>query len=173
MAHGLYAIIFATAALYLPIFMVDVHGFSVAQAAYMLTFFLLGGALGRILGGKSSDRWARNRVMGLSFLLLVPFLIMLSLATGGVILIFLSFAAGLTSHMILPVVTAFIGDNAQGEMGLTYGMQSLVGFGFGAISRLIAGVLADLWGIAIIFWMLAGISLLGVVCSFFLLERNG
>ncbi len=75
--------------------------------------------------------------------------------------------------MILPVVTAFIGDNAQGEMGLTYGMQSLVGFGFGAISRLIAGVLADLWGIAIIFWMLAGISLLGVVCSFFLLERNG
>ncbi|TET45186.1 MFS transporter [Candidatus Aerophobetes bacterium] len=173
MAHGLYAIIFATAALYLPIFMVDVHGFSVAQAAYMLTFFLLGGALGRILGGKSSDRWARNRVMGLSFLLLVPFLIMLSLATGGVILIFLSFAAGLTSHMILPVVTAFIGDNAQGEMGLTYGMQSLVGFGFGAISRLIAGVLADLWGIAIIFWMLAGISLLGVVCSFFLLEKNG
>jgi len=172
MAHGLYAIIFATAALYLPIFMVDVHGFGVPQAAYMLTFFLLGGALGRVLGGKSSDRWARNRVMGLAFLLLVPFLILLSLATGGVILIVLSFGAGLTSHMILPVVTAFIGDNAQGEMGLTYGMQSLVGFGFGAISRLLAGVLADLWGISVIFWMLAGVSLVGVVCSFFLLERN-
>ena len=172
MAHALYAIIFATASLYLPIFMVDVHGWGVPQAGYILAFFLLGGTLGRILGGKSSDRWARNRVMGLSFLLLVPFLILLSLATGGVILITVSFAAGLTSHMILPVVTALVGDSAQSEMGLTYGMQSLVGFGFGAISRLIAGVLADLLGIPVIFWLLAGISLVGVVCSFFLLEGN-
>lgn len=169
---GLSAVIFGSVALYLPIFMVDVHGFRVLQAGYVLTLFFLGGALGRILGGKSSDRWARNRVMGLSFLLLIPFLILLSLTRGTLILVVLSFAAGVTSHMIMPAVSALIGDNAQSEIGLSYGIHSLMGFGFAAISRLVAGILADLWGIPAIFWLLAGVSFLGVVCSFLLLERN-
>jgi predicted MFS family arabinose efflux permease len=169
---GLSAVIFGSVALYLPIFMVDVHGFDVPQAGYVLTLFFLGGALGRILGGKSSDRWARNRVMGLSFLLLIPFLILLSLTRGTLTLVVLSFAAGVTSHMIMPAVSALIGDNAQSEIGLSYGIHSLMGFGFAAISRLVAGILADLWGIPAIFWLLAGVSFLGVVCSFLLLERN-
>ncbi|TET62203.1 MFS transporter [Candidatus Aerophobetes bacterium] len=172
LVHGLSAVIFGSVSLYLPIFMVDVHGLDVLQAGYVLTLFFLGGALGKMLGGKSSDRWARNRVMGLSFLLLIPFLILLSLTRGTLILVVLSFAAGLTSHMIMPAVTALIGDNAQNEIGLSYGIHSLVGFGFAATSRLVAGILADLWGISAIFWLLAGVSFLGVVCSFLLLERN-
>ncbi len=169
---GLSAVIFGAASLYLPIYMIDVHGFDVPQAGYILTLFFVGGAAGRLVGGKSSDRWPRNRVMGLSFLLMIPFLILLSLARGTFILVVLSFAVGFTSQMIMPVVTALIGDNAEREIGLSYGMQSLVGFGFAAISRLVAGILADLWGIPAIFWLLAGVSFLGVGCSFLALKPN-
>jgi len=172
LVSGLSAVIFGSVSLYLPIFMVDIQGFEVRQAGYVLTLFFLGGALGRMMGGKSSDRWPRNRVMGLSFILLVPFLVLLSLARGTLILLVLSFAAGLACAMIMPVVTALIGDNAQREIGLSYGIHSLVGFGFGAISRLVAGILADLWGIPAVFWLLAGVSVLGGVSSFLLLEGN-
>jgi len=170
--QGAIACIFSIILSYFTIFMVDMHGFKILHAGYLLTFLLCGGVLGKFVGGKTSDIWGRNRVMGVSFALLIPLYFLFSFVGGLPALIILSFFLGLVSHMIFPVIIASIGDYAMEGIGLTYGLQSLVGFGFGAISSLVVGVLADLFDIIIIFRFLTGASLLGLTCVFLLALEN-
>ena len=110
--------------------------------------------------------------MGLSFALLVSFLLLFSFVQGWPVLGVLSFFFGLVLHMILPVITASIGDYATGEIGLTYGMQALVGFGCGFMCTLVAGILADVFGVAVIFRFLTGACLVGLTCTYLLSLEN-
>ena len=170
--QGAYACIFAVTLSYFCIFLVDLHEFTVLRASYLLTLLLCGGVLGRFVGGRTSDRWGRNRIMGLSFALLVPFLLLFSFVQGWPVLAVLSFFFGLILHMILPVITASIGDHATGEVGLTYGMQSLVGSGCGSMCSLLAGILADVFGITVIFLFLTGACFVGLACTYLLAIEN-
>ena len=170
--QGAYACLVGVPMYYLPLFAVDRYQWTVSEAGYLLTLFLFGGLLGKFLGGRSSDRWGRERVIGWSFITVVPLFILLSLIQGWLVLIILCFSIGLISHMILPVLYAAIGDYTTEDLGLTYGIQSLVGFGSSAGCSLGAGILADLFGLGIIFQLIATISILGVVFSFLLAAEN-
>jgi MFS transporter, FSR family, fosmidomycin resistance protein len=57
---------------FLPVLASD-HGASAAEAAEVLTVFLIAGALGGFVGGAVSDRFGRDRVVIGSLLLSVPF----------------------------------------------------------------------------------------------------
>ncbi len=140
LVHGLFAFGFAAATVFLPIFAVDVHGFSVSQAGYLLSLLLLPGLFGKILGGRLSDRWARNRVMGCSFLVLAPLLVVLSLTTGWISLIVVTSGTGFVIGMIAPVTVAFAGESVKKDIGVTYGLQSSVGFAFGGTRASHSGI---------------------------------
>ncbi len=170
--QGAYACVFAVTLSYFSIFLVDLHEFTVLHASYLLTLLLCGGVLGRFVGGRTSDRWGRNRVIGLSFTVLVPFLFLFSFLQGWPVLAVLSFFFGLILHMILPVITAAIGDYATKEIGLTYGMQFLVGAGCGSVCSLFAGILADVFGVAVIFLFLIGACFVGLACTYLLASEN-
>jgi len=170
--QGAYACIFAVTLSYFSIFLVDLHEFTVLHASYLLTLLLCGGVLGRFIGGRASDRWGRNRVIGLGFVVLVPFLFLFSFLQGWPVLAVLSFFFGLTLHAILPVITASIGDYATAEMGLTYGIQFLVGAGCGSVCSLLAGILADAFGVAVIFLFLTAACVIGLACAYLLALEN-
>lgn len=167
-----YGCLFSITLYYLPLFAIDLHQWTVSQAGYLLTLFLFGGLLGKFLGGKFSDRWGRYKVIGWSFIILIPLFILLSLAQGWLVLVILSFFAGLISQMILPVIAALIGDYTNENAGLNYGIQDLSGRASAAGASLGFGILADLFNLTVIFQLLSVVSVLGLICIFLLVREK-
>ena len=82
------------------------------------------------------------------FLVLASFL-------KGLFLIPALILAGISLFMILPALFVFTSQVALVDLGLAYGIQILSGSGFGAFSRIIAGVVSDFLGIRYVFFLLS------------------
>ncbi|RLE13593.1 hypothetical protein DRI96_02720, partial [Candidatus Aerophobetes bacterium] len=61
-------------------------------------------------------------------------------------------------------------DFTQEGLGFNYGLLTLMGASFGSISRLFSGIISDIWGMEVIFFMFSIIALAGAVFSFFCLS---
>lgn len=163
--QGIFGLLWAVI-VFIPLFLVDRRGFSVENAGLILALFLLGGVVGKLVGGKLSDRWGKEKVIVSCFFLLVVFYPLIPFIYGyALILVFL--ASSIAFFMIVPVILASVAEFTQEGLGFNYGLLTLLGAGFSSISRLFSGVISDLWGIDIIFFMFAAIALAGAVFSLF------
>ncbi|MBE0478646.1 MFS transporter [Candidatus Aerophobetes bacterium] len=154
---------------FIPLFLVDKRGFSVQNAGFTLALFLLAGAAGKVLGGKISDKWGRKKVIFFCFLLLAIFYPLIPIIYGYT-LIFLLTALGITFFMIIPVLLASVGEFSKEGLGFNYGLFTLLGAGLSAISRLFSGIISDIWGMEIIFFVFASIAVAGAILSFYRLK---
>jgi len=157
--------------IFIPLFLVDKRGFSVENAGLTLALFLLGGVAGKVVGGRLSDKWGRRKVIFRCFFLLVPFYLLVPLIHGYV-LIFVFLALSIIFFMIIPVLLASVADFTREGLGFNYGLLTLLGAGFSSISRLFSGVISDLWGMEMIFFMFAAIAVVGAFLSFFQLSSS-
>jgi len=147
---------------FLPVFLVDVHHFPVGKAGYTLSLFLVGSVIGKLLGGKLSDLKGRKEIIIISFLLLAP-LLFLGFFLKGVLLMVLFICIGVVSFMHLPVITTSVGELKSKKPGFNYGLQVFIRFGSFAVSRLFFGIFSDIFGVAFIFPICAGVALFGSI----------
>jgi FSR family fosmidomycin resistance protein-like MFS transporter len=117
----------------LPLYLSRERGLAVNHANYILSLYLASGAIGGMVGGGLADRIGGRRVIMLSFLGSLPFLILFFLASG-----WLSFAGlwmgGLILLFTIPVNIVMGQELAPGQtstvsalmMGFSWGMSGLL-----------------------------------------------
>lgn len=147
---------------FLPLFLTDVYKLSVSTAGGMLTLFLAGGLIGKMIGGRYSDIWGPRRIISIGFLIASSFLILVPLIPGFSLTLVL-LPAGIAFFMILPALFVLTGKIKTTDLGLAYGIQLSSGAGFGAASKFLCGVISDVVGIQYIFFLLSAVAFFAAI----------
>ena len=134
------------------------RGFTVTRSSYVLTLFLLAGAIGGFAGGNLADRFGGKRIVTISMIGSVPFLVIFlmtrglpslaALGAGGLILLFtvpvnVTMAQELVPHGQAGTVSALM-------MGFAWGIAGLIVvplFGWAADH---IGLHNALWGVILL-----------------------
>lgn len=150
---------------YLIFYLISKFHLSVQSAQIHLFVFLLGIALGTILGGPLGDRIGRKRVIWMSILGVAPFTLILPYAnlawTGR-----LTFVIGLGLASAFPAILVFAQELFPGKVGMVSGMFFGLAFGMAGIGAAVLGMLADAYGIDFVYRMCAFLPLLGLLAAF-------
>jgi FSR family fosmidomycin resistance protein-like MFS transporter len=154
---------------YYTFYLIERFGVTVQLSQFMLSLFLVVGALGVVAGGMIGDRFGRHRVIWFSILGALPFALMLphaSLFWTGVLSVVISFilASAFSSILIYAI------DLVPHRVGLVGGLFYGLSFGLGGLAAAALGLLADQIGIIAVFGLCAWLPALGLLT--FLLPRT-
>jgi predicted MFS family arabinose efflux permease len=142
-AFVLSGLVYRGAITYLPKHLEE--GVSEDFGAAFLTFALVMGAIGQLIGGSISQRVRLERMAPVTSALAVPALILTAMATGPA-LVFASSAFVFFYFAAQPVFTGLIADySPTGAVGRSYGFSFFAGFGIGSLGGVIAGAMVDTW----------------------------
>jgi FSR family fosmidomycin resistance protein-like MFS transporter len=157
---------------FLPLYWIAVFRQSKESAGRALTVLLVSGAIGTLIGGRTSDRLGRRRVINTT-LALVPFLLLLFLAapTPG-----LAYAALVPLGMILfapfsaMVVLGqeYLPNRVAMASGVTMGLAGTIG----GLAAPVLGAIADRQGMRAAFQVLVGLAVATFLLSTALRERK-
>jgi len=152
---------------YLPIFMKDERGLSVAWAAAALTILEAAGFVGALLSGSLSDRIGRHRMLFI-LLLTAPLLMLLFLFTSGWMTVLVLIALGLTAISLQPVILALVQDLFPDNRALANGSYMALSFVLRAAGIWAIGLTADAFGLVPAFVLSALVGLLALPSIFFI-----
>jgi MFS family permease len=149
--------------------MVDSWGASVS-----FTLVLAVGVLGQWLGGRASDAIGPKKVLiatmggvclGLISLLLVPIYVV------GIALFILLYGLSFYAHQpALNYLTGLL--SPRNQRGAVYGVFFFTSFGIGSLSQVMAGYIADAYGLDTSFALLATFALVALILSFGLPDKQ-
>lgn len=125
-----------------------------------------------ILMGKLSDRIGRTRVLAIAFIALPMRLLLLSVFRTPIPVLLTQTMHGLTFSIITAVSMAFVADRVEPRLrasgqGLLMATASLAS----ATMPIVAGAIADAWGLPALYGALLTLSLIGA-SVFFILARH-
>ena len=142
---------------FLPLYFHLQRGFAVSSASYVLSFFLFVGAVGGFLGGSLADRFGGKRIVVISMLGCVPFLVLFLVSSGWVSLaglglggLILLFTIPVNVTMAQELVPTQSGTVSALMMGFAWGMAGLLFMpAFGWVADHL-GLHATLWGVILL-----------------------
>ncbi len=153
----------STLTTFLPV-LASERGAPQADAAQVLTVFLVAGAIGGFVGGAISDRVGRDRVVVGSFLLSVPFGVALGFMTDAGPLFWLAAAAsGFFLNGSWISLTVRGQESVPSSIAMMSGLMLGLSIGLGAIAVAPIGRLAESVGLSSMVIVVACLPLLGAV----------
>ncbi|UCH62414.1 MAG: MFS transporter [Fidelibacterota bacterium] len=143
----------------------------VMVGGFLTALVLACGILGQTLGGVWGDRYPRYRIMVIVVALNIPFLILMTV-TRGYILVLTALFWGVVNFAYQPIANALISDFSNPrQRGTLFGILNGLTFGVGALAATLAGAIGDRWGTVAIFAAM-GVLLLPAVAAGLLLRRE-
>ena len=159
--------------MFVPLYLTDVLEAGPMMTGVGFSLMQLGGVLSSPVAGAWSDRIGRRPIVvgGLA----LSTLVIEFLAIAGSQILFVSGIAflGFVLYGVRPVVHSWALDLTSKTMGgtvisLVFGTQSLFSIGIPVLS----GMVADLFGLQRVFWLLAGLILVSNLVAFFLKDSR-
>jgi len=152
---------------YIPFYFAEFRGMSQVGAGFLLTTFLISGAVGTALGGPLADRWGeRNNLVGsmiLSLVFLLPFM-----HSGGPWAFILAALLGASLISTFPVTVVFGQRLLPDKIGLASGLMLGFSVGTGSVGVFLLGLFADNFGLPAAMQVLSFLPLLGIFLTRFL-----
>jgi FSR family fosmidomycin resistance protein-like MFS transporter len=150
---------------YYEFYLIRKFGLSAHAAANLLAVFLFAVAAGTLIGGPLGDRVGRRRVIWFSILGCAPFTLLLPyVGLGWTIL--LSVVIGLVLASAFPAIIVYAQDMLTHRIGMVSGLFYGFSFGMGGIGAAVLGLLADRYGIEVVYRVCAFLPLLGLFAAF-------
>jgi MFS family permease len=152
---------------FLPLYVTDVLGLPLAVAGFALTALAIGGAITAVPAGMASDRFGRRPVVMIFLLLSSVLIVGVTLLTDEVSFVVGICLVGLSLYALRPVMLSWMMDVVPRELrgtgtNLMFTTQSL----FQIANPLIAGALADAFGLVVVFYYFAAMLLLANLVAF-------
>jgi len=155
---------------YFTFYLMHHFGLTIQNAQYSLFVFLLGAAVGTIVGGPVGDRIGRKRVIWGSILGVAPLTLILPYVSLEVT-IFMVFFIGLIISSAFPAIVVYAQELVPGKTGTISGLFFGLAFGIAGIGAAALGALADSTSIEFVYHTCSFLPLLGVV-AFLLPEMH-
>lgn len=146
---------------FLPVFAAS-RGAALDEAAQSLTVFLVAGATGGLVGGAAADRLGRDRVVMGSFLLSVPFgLVLASQSTFGPVFWACATLTGFFLNGSWVPLTVRGQESVPGSIAMMSGLMLGLSIGLGGLAATPMGILAERVGLASILFVAALLPIAG------------
>jgi MFS family permease len=132
------------------------------------------GAFAQIFGGELSDRIGRRVILLFGFGVFTASLVALTLAPGSLpILLVLVVLLGFTFFVTQAPVNALLGDLSHKDtVGVTYGINFTVKYGFGFFPPAVAGFIAQNYGMDYVFYFFAALSAAAFALTLLIREQR-
>lgn len=158
---------------YVPMLLKDIFGFGPVLLGLALTVLQVGGMIGGPVAGTVSDRAGRRPVVlgGLAATTVVVFAV--TMIEAPILLVALMAVLGCVLFAVRPVIHGWAMDMTPDHMhgsaiSLLFGTQSA----FSMIVPIAGGMIADTWGVAAVFYGLAGAMLAATLITATLPDRR-
>jgi MFS family permease len=162
LAWGLFPILFATAGL-------SVSHIGILAAAYPAVW-----GTGQLITGPLSDRWGRKHLIAAGMLVQAAALTLVAVADTFALWLVAAVFLGIGTAMVYPTLLATIGDVAHPAWrARAVGVYRLWRDGGFAVGAVLAGIVADLWGLRAAVWVVAALTAVsGVVVAVRMYETH-
>lgn len=140
------------------------RGLSVGAAGAVATVYLIASGVGGFAGGPLAERFGARRVIALSLLLAVPFLVAAPLLTGWAFTIVLALG-GLFLQSTLPVNVTFGQSIAPISAATVSSLMMGFAWGMGGLAVPFVGMLADRVGLQRALMLMAVMPLAAAACA--------
>ena len=138
----------------------SVYGRRTARGVLFATMVYLIGMLGQYMGGHSSDRWRKTRLYLLFNALSLPFIILVGLPIGTLVVLIAALFA-LFHFANQPVENSLIAQYTPPSLrSSSYGLKFFFTFGVGSFASAFSGYVADHFGFSSVFLALGGVIFL-------------
>ena len=147
---------------FVSLYMVQVRGASFEAASVALAVYFMSTSVGSFVGGAAADRYGGRAVIVASSVACVP-LLALFVGTDGLLSLFALFVGGVALLSTVPVNVAMAQELVPSQAGTVSAL--MMGFGWGTAGIVfvpLAGWLADLAGLDVVFW---GFAILPLVAA--------
>ena len=145
---------------YLPIFLRG-EGAELWFAGVSLSVLEAAGVVGAMMGGSLSDRLGRRSILLIS-LITTPVLMVAFLMVQGWLRFPLLLLLGFTSLSVTPVIMALVQESFPENRALANGIYMSLNFVLRSGVVVVVGVMGDLFGMRLAFFVSAGLTLLGL-----------
>ena len=145
----------ATLTIFLPTFLTS-EGSSLWQAGVSLSILQAAGVVGAFLAGSLSDQFGRRRMLAISYIA-TPIFMFLFIQTKSLWQIPLLVLLGFFGISVIPVFMAIVLENFPDNRSFANGVYMAFNFILSALAVLLAGRLADLFGMRFTFLLSAGL----------------
>lgn len=145
---------------FLPFYVVDVLGMNLAFGGFLLMVMSLGGTVAAVPAGLASDRYGRRRIAMLALSFTICAVVLLTFIRDETVLVFGVAVLGLSMFALRPVMMSWMMDvmppafRGSGT-NLMFTVQSTCS----SVMPLVAGVVGDAYGLAAVFYVIAGVFL--------------
>ena len=158
--------------LFLPLFMVDVLGFGSVLLGIALMSMQIGGIFAGPLAGAVSDRMGRRPIMVAGMAGTTLAILGLTMVENPTAFIAAMAALGFALFAVRPVIHSWVMDLTPAGMGgsavsVLFGTQSALS----ALVPVVGGYIADLWGLKIVFYLLAGTVLIATLMAALIADK--
>ena len=158
--------------LFLPLFMVDVLGFGSVLLGIALMSMQIGGIFAGPLAGAVSDRMGRRPIMVAGMAGTTLAILGLTMVENPTAFIAAMAALGFALFAVRPVIHSWVMDLTPAGMGgsavsVLFGTQSALS----ALVPVAGGYIADLWGLKIVFYLLAGTVLIATLMAALIADK--
>lgn len=149
---------------FIPFYFSDLGGIN--KPEYLISTFLIAGAVGTILGGPFADRFGgRNGLlvsMAISLVAIYPFLHF----SGTFLIPVLAFVVGAALISTFSTTVVFGQRLLPQNIGLASGLLLGFGVGMGSIGVTLMGAVADRTGLTVVMNMISLLPILGIILTF-------
>jgi MFS family permease len=147
LAWGLFPVLFAGA------------GLTLAQIGALAALYPAVWGLGQLVTGPLSDRWGRKHLITAGMLTQAAALAVVAAGTGFAVWAAAAVLLGLGTAMVYPTLLAVVGDVAHPAWrARAVGVYRLWRDGGFAVGALLAGIVADLYGLRAAVWVVAAVT---------------
>lgn len=155
---------------YVPLYYTDYLKGDPHLAGYIVSVFLLAGAVGTLLGGPLTDILGAPKVMAGSMALLIPLIFFFSRTNNGFVYFVLLALVGATLISTFSTTVVLGQQLIPHRKGLASGFTMGFGVGMGGVGVTLLGVLADHLGVPAVFHVLNILAVGGFVLALILIR---
>lgn len=149
---------------YIPFYYIDYLKGDPVYAGKLVSFFLLGGVLGTLVGAPLADRWGHKRYLVLS-MLVTSLLFPLIFAVKGALLLLTLWLLGMVLISTFTVTIVMAQKLLPGSLGVASGLMVGFAIGTGGAGVTVLGVLADRFGVPFALKSIIILPVIGLVLS--------
>lgn len=160
------SIIFFALNTYILLYWIDVLGQTKAIGGTVLSCFFALSAFSTLMGGRLADKYGFRTILRLSYLIMFPSLLLFSLNSSIVGCILCLIPMGLSLSLGYSPQVALSQKYLPNHLGLASGISLGLSVSIGGIMIPLLGKIADLYGLNMVFYALAIISIVPLITSF-------